>query len=206
MKRETLRRRILGWIQLLLTAFGIACLGLYGWILLDGWWLDRQVEIPSLDLTTPAAASVTPTAVTPTAEAPPPEPPAPGAVVGRVRVPRLDIDTVVLEGIENRVLRRAAGRIPGTRLPWEPGTVGVAAHRDTFFRDLRDVERGDLVELVTEHGTWSYRVRDFQVVDPGDVHVLEDGERPSVVLVTCYPFDFIGPAPRRFVVFADAAG
>lgn len=183
---KNLKLRVSGWIERLLAAAGVACLALYGLSHLDAWWLDRRVEIVHAAGTAEAPATLEP-----------------GAVVGRLRIPQLDMDAVVLEGTEAAVLRRAVGRVSTTRQPWEPGTVALAAHRDTFFRGLRDIEAGDLVQLVTERGTWTYRVTGFEVVDPEAVHVLADSERPRLVLVTCHPFNYIGSAPRRFVVFAD---
>lgn len=183
-----MKRRLLGWIQTLLAMFGAVCLGFCAFAYLDAWWLDQRIEIHGLDEASATGAAA---------------PREPGAVVGRVRIPRLDIDAVVLEGTEASTLRRAVGRISSTRLPWESGTVGLAAHRDSFFRALRRIEVGDLVQLATGHGTWTYRVTSLDVVDPGDARVLDDRDRPALVLVTCYPFDFIGPAPRRFVVHAE---
>ncbi|HVB38772.1 MAG TPA: class D sortase, partial [Vicinamibacterales bacterium] len=94
---------------------------------------------------------------------------------------------------------------PGTALPGQRGNVGVAGHRDTVFRPLRHVRRGDLVALTTPHGTFDYRVAWTRIVSPADVAVLQPTHRPSLTLVTCYPFYFVGHAPRRFVVRAVAA-
>lgn len=183
------KQRLLAGVQVLLTAVGVTCLAACGLNLLDAWWLDRRVEIRPPDEarpTAPAAAAVEP-----------------GAVVGRIRIQKLDVDAVVLEGAGASILRHAVGRIASTSQPWEPGTVGLAAHRDSFFRHLRDLAEGDLVGLVTERGTWTYSVTGSEVVDPEDVEVLADTDRPRLVLVTCYPFTYVGSAPRRFVVFAD---
>jgi sortase A len=127
----------------------------------------------------------------------------PGSVVGKLEIPRIGIDALVLEGDDAGILGRAAGHIPGTALPDDSrGNVGIAAHRDTFFRPLRHVRPNDLIILRTLTGTYQYRVHSTEVVEPGDTAVLENTGRPSLTLVTCYPFHFIGSAPRRFVVRA----
>jgi sortase A len=195
---ESSKRRLLGGVQLLLAVFGIASLGYCVFSYLDAWWLDQRVEIRRLNVVGRLEA---PSLEAPTAEAPAPL--EPGAVVGRIRIPRLDVDAVVLEGTEGTVLRRAVGRISSTRQPWESGTVGLAAHRDSFFRSLGEIEEGDLMQLATDYGTWTYRVTSIEIVDIDAVHVLADNGRPQLVLVTCYPFNYIGSAPQRYVVFAD---
>jgi len=129
-----------------------------------------------------------------------------GELLGRVDLARVGISTVVLEGTDERELEQAAGHIPGTALPGEDGTVGIAAHRDTYFRALRDVAPGDLVTLTTPDQVRSYRVATVQVVDPTDTDALADGAANRLTLVTCYPFNFVGSAPLRFVVTASEVG
>jgi sortase A len=110
---------------------------------------------------------------------------------------------MVVEGVDGGDLKYAAGHIPGTALPGEPGNVGIAAHRDTFFRPLRSIRRDDAITLSTLHGTYPYRVVSTDVVRPQDVEVLHPGPRDSLTLVTCFPFQYIGPAPKRFIVRAE---
>ncbi len=124
-------------------------------------------------------------------------------LIGRIEISRLDLDVIVVEGIDGKTLRRAAGHIPGTALPGELGNVGISAHRDTFFRPLRDVRRNDLIKITTPGGEFRYRVVSTRVVEPRDVTVLDSGEGESLTLVTCYPFSFVGPAPDRFIVRAE---
>ena len=109
---------------------------------------------------------------------------------------------MVLEGTDSRTLRRAAGHIPGTALPWQPGDVGIAGHRDTFFRPLRKICRGDDITLQTLQGSYHYRVQFTRVVDPTDTWVMSSSRGPTLTLITCYPFYFVGSAPKRFVVCA----
>lgn len=124
-----------------------------------------------------------------------------GDLVGRIGIERIDVSAIVLAGTSRRTLRRAVGHIPGTALPGEPGNVGLAGHRDSFFRELGDVEPGDHITLETIRGDVTYRVDSTFVVDPSDVHVLDPPENGEIVtLVSCYPFYYVGPAPQRFIV------
>jgi sortase A len=135
-------------------------------------------------------------------EAPPPEPGPQGSLVGRIEIPRLGVSAIVLEGVDKKTLRRGVGRIPGTSVPGEDGNVGLAAHRDSFFRGLRDIRKNDIVTLKTVEGTYNYQVEWTEVVQPEDTHVLDETEDPAITLVTCYPFHYVGPAPKRFIVRA----
>jgi sortase A len=130
-------------------------------------------------------------------------PPSPGAPVGRLEIPRLDVSAIVREGSDARTLRRAVGRIPDTAMPGTGGNVGLAGHRDTFFRPLRHIRVGDEIVLTTPRGRFRYTVRRTRVVDPDETWVLDPATGPALTLVTCYPFYFVGPAPRRFVVRAE---
>ena len=128
-----------------------------------------------------------------------------GAVVGRVDIPRIGVSAVVREGDDVTTLRRAVGHIPGTALPGETGNAALAGHRDTFFRGLRDIRNGDQVTLSTPAGTARYLVRSTRVVDPSEVSVLAPTYGSTLTLVTCYPFNYIGAAPKRFIVRAEIA-
>jgi sortase A len=129
--------------------------------------------------------------------------PAKGDLVGRLDIPRLGISAMVLEGDDDGTLKLGVGHIPGTALPGPQGNVGLAAHRDSFFRPLHGIRRTDEIELVTALRTYRYRVRDVAIVRPDDVAVLRDTGSPSLTLVTCYPFWWVGNAPKRFVVRAS---
>jgi len=126
-----------------------------------------------------------------------------GAVVGRLTIPRLGLSVIVVEGVEARDLEKAAGHIPGTALPGEPGNVGIAAHRDTFFRPLRTIRPSDAITLSTLVGSYRYRVVSTEVVSPSDIRVLDPTGQDALTLVTCFPFHYIGSAPERFIVRAD---
>ena len=109
---------------------------------------------------------------------------------------------MVLEGTGTKTLRVAAGHIPGTALPGAAGNVGIAAHRDTFFGPLRHVRPKDTIVLTTPYGRFRYIVDAIEIVDPTDVRVLHRTSNPELTLVTCYPFSYVGSAPKRFVVHA----
>jgi sortase A len=108
---------------------------------------------------------------------------------------------MILEGIDERTLRRAVGHIPGTPLPGQPGNVALAGHRDTFFRSLQNIRIDDEITLETLSGVYSYRVDSTEVVDPGETRVLDNSDDETLTLVTCYPFSFVGNVrPRKSVV------
>src|SRR5688500_14334753 len=121
-------------------------------------------------------------------------------LVGRLEIPRLGVSAMVTEGITEQALGRGIGHVPNTELPGEGGHVGLASHRDTYFRRLNAIAKGDRVRLRTPDGVFSYEVEWARVVDPDRIDLLEDTERPALTLVTCYPFNWVGSAPKRFVV------
>ena len=126
----------------------------------------------------------------------------PHEVIGRLAIPRLHVSAVVLEGDDDAALRFGAGHVPGTPLPAHPGNVGIAAHRDTVFRRLRNIAIRDVIQLTTPEGSYHYRVTSTEIVRPQDTGVLDSSTGDELTLVTCYPFSYIGPAPLRFIVHA----
>ncbi len=125
--------------------------------------------------------------------------PPPEAVL---RVQRVGLEVPVLEGVDDLTLNRGAGHIPGTALPGGLGTVGIAGHRDTHFRLLRRAAKGMDVRLIDRTGTYHYRVTSTEIVTPDQVGVLDIVSSPGLALITCYPFSYVGHAPKRFVVHA----
>ena len=123
-------------------------------------------------------------------------------VLGRLEIPTLGVSTIVREGEDARTLQLAVGHIAGTALPGAAGNMGLAGHRDTFFRRLREIDPGDVIRLVAVEGTYTYVVDSTQIVDPDDLWVLDPTPEPSLTLVTCYPFTYLGTAPERFIVRA----
>jgi sortase A len=131
--------------------------------------------------------------------------PAP-APLGVLRIPKIRLEVPVLPGTDDRTLDRAVGYIEGTAQPGTDGNLGIAGHRDGFFRGLKDITPGDVIELDTIQGSESYRVERTWVVDPEDVSVLAPTSTRALTLVTCYPFYFVGSAPQRFIVRAVVTG
>jgi len=124
------------------------------------------------------------------------------ALVGRLTIPRLHLRAMVREGTSEGTLRLALGHVEGTALPGHGGNVGVAGHRDTLFRDLRKIEKNDLIQFQTSAGSYAYQVVSTEIVKPQDVDVLRASYYPELTLITCYPFYYVGSAPDRFIVKA----
>jgi sortase A len=120
-----------------------------------------------------------------------------------LRIPKLHMELPVLNGTDAITLNRGVGRIPGTALPGQQGNIAIAGHRDGTFQGLKNVRTGDTIELLTTERTDVYVVDRIFVTDPTDVDVLATTAKPRLTLITCYPFHYIGPAPRRFVVEAS---
>jgi sortase A len=119
-----------------------------------------------------------------------------------LRVPKINLEVPVFNDTDDLTLNRGVGRIIGTARIGEPGNLGIAGHRDGFFRGLKDVGPLDLIELVRGKSTDQYVVTNVQIVSPDDVHVLDPTPVPTLTLVTCYPFYFVGSAPQRYIVTA----
>lgn len=128
--------------------------------------------------------------------------PRPDQLLGRLEIPRLKIRVMVREGDNSSTLEHAVGHIPSTALPGDPGNVALAAHRDTYFRPLRFIRKNDKILLSTLDGSYEYAVRSTKIVNPSDVSVLKASAPHELTLVTCYPFYYVGAAPRRFIVHA----
>lgn len=126
--------------------------------------------------------------------------------IGRIEIPRVKVSAIVKEGVDTTTLSRAVGHVPYTSLPGEVGNVGVAAHRDTFFRGLRNIREGDTIRVVTVDGVYLYQVADLKIVWPKNVEVLDPTPDERLTLVTCYPFNYVGSAPKRFIVQAKKVG
>jgi sortase A len=128
--------------------------------------------------------------------------PAAGTLLGRIEAPTVHMSASLLEGSDDATLSRGAGHIEDTPFPGEGGNIGVAGHRDTVFRPLRHIKVGDPLTVVAGGQTYRYTISKTLIVGPDDVYVLDPTAAPTLTLVTCYPFEFIGHAPRRFIVQA----
>jgi sortase A len=196
-------------VRILLLLIGVVCLGVYSYSYLyrtafqlyEAWYFDhdraepapavakkspvRPVLLPDPDRATPGFGRL-----------------GPGTVIGRISIPRLHLSAMVEEGVDDITLSRAVGHIPGTPLPGERGNVGIAGHRDTFFRSLKDLRPQDKIDFTTHSGRFHYIVESLTVVEPTDVSVLNSEEGQAMTIITCFPFQYIGNAPRRFIVHA----
>jgi sortase A len=170
---------------LLLLAIGLVCLALFLWHEFEARYFqaslsqafDEQRQRP--------------------AELPPQE-----GLVGRLEIPEIGLEVMVLNGADARTLRRGAGWLPYTARPGS-GNAAIAAHRDTYFRPLRRIKQGDIIHLTTLDGRYDFRVDWTAVVDPADTAVLGSTAKPTLTLITCYPFYYAGEAPQRFIVRAS---
>ncbi len=125
-------------------------------------------------------------------------------VVGRIEIPRVGVSAPILEGVDDATIRRAVGHFPETPLPGQDGNAALAAHRTTDFYGLRHIRIGDEVTVTSARGAFRYRVERTWVVKPEEVSVLDPVPGKVLTLVTCYPFDYDGSAPERFIVRARA--
>jgi LPXTG-site transpeptidase (sortase) family protein len=125
-----------------------------------------------------------------------------GGVIGELEVPRLGLKVIVAQGDSAGILRRAVGHIRETALPGQSGNVALTGHRDTVFRPLRNIRLGDAITFKTAAGDFRYQVESTAVVPPSDVSVLQPSSEPTITLITCFPFYYVGAAPNRFIVRA----
>lgn len=125
-----------------------------------------------------------------------------GTVIGQIQIPRIGLKAVIAEGDSPQILRRSVGHLPRTALPGQKGNIALAGHRDSFFRPLRNIKVGDEVLIKTHTDVFQYSVTDSAVVDPHDLGPLRSSEIHELTLITCFPFEYIGPAPKRFIVRA----
>ncbi len=210
--------RLLRYAELTLLICGVSLLLLYAGGLVYGrfsqayynWAFDRVLRGRPAPLVTfitetvwgraaPRADTTSPEVTTPRTSTPAY---APGALIGRLEIPSLDLSVMVIEGTGSKALSEGVGHIEGTPLPGQPGNLGIAGHRDSFFRGLKDISAENIITLTTFSGRYRYKVEETKIVRPSDTSVLDHTRTPSLTLVTCYPFYYVGSAPRRFVVRA----
>ena len=190
--------RIVRWIERGLVALGACCLLWVGATSLSAivYQVEHNASLERVGQFLPRPeADLAANVVRTTLEA--------GAPIGRLEIPRIGLTAVVAEGDDEKTLKVAVGHLPDTPLPWQEGNSALAGHRDSFFRPLRHIQVGDDIHLTTVRGTLRYRVTRYTVVDPADLWVLHPSPTAALTLITCYPFDYVGPAPRRFIVHAE---
>ncbi|MFN7922229.1 MAG: class D sortase [Bryobacteraceae bacterium] len=198
----------LDWTSHILVVCGLAGIGVFVWSRSEGWVYQRvQTAHFERSIAAPAAVTVEPArtpeprravAKRPRMLAPDP------AVLGEIEVPRLGVRAIVRDGSDPASLRRAVGHVSGSALPGAQGNSVIAGHRDTFFRALRRAERGDEIRLRLRNATVRYAIDSLVIVAPDAVEVMQPSEQARLTLITCYPFDWVGPAPRRMVIGAHA--
>lgn len=175
------------WIEWLLLGIGLGCLGVFAYETVEA----RRYQAKQAAAFARAAQAHAPVTVRT------------GGLVGMLDVPRLKLTTPVIEGDDESALKRAVGHLPDTPLPWEHGNSAIAGHRDGLFRPLRDIQVGDEVRFRTSRHELLYRVTKTAIVEPDDLSVLEPRQDAALTLITCYPFYYIGNAPKRFVIHAE---
>jgi sortase A len=179
------------WIAWTLIAGGLISLGNVGFDAARATVYQRQYQSALRDATQAQPSFAT--------RAAPPL----GDPIGWLEIPRIGLSAAVVHGDTDAILETAIGHLPETPLPWSGGNSALAGHRDTFFRPLRDIRLDDVVRLNTPHGNLEYRVREAFIADPEDVWVLDSTPAATLTLITCYPFHYVGNAPRRFIVRAE---
>ncbi len=192
----------MGWVRMLLFTVGVVCLGYYAYTVgnqqVYQWYenraFDRRIAQPAQTGSAPV--------------------PVEGSVIGRVSIGRLNLSAIVRQGVSSDTLSKAVGHVPSTAMPGQEGNFAIAAHRDTLFRGLKNIRSGDVVTFQTETGLFNYEVAATKIVKPTDVSVLRPdggglipaagGAKPAKLLtmITCYPFYYVGSAPKRFIVEA----
>jgi sortase A len=193
------RANLRAWASRGLFALALICLVYYSVVSVHTWRYQRAAKSRVEQMVSierpPATRAVVPTAAKPLKA---------GELIGRVDIPRLKLSAAVAEGDDDNTLGKAVGHLPDTPLPWQRrGNVALAAHRDGLFRKLEQIRIGDDVRLVTARGNYHYQVKKTHIVDPDDVWVIAPTTTPTITLITCYPFTFVGNAPRRFIVQAE---
>ncbi len=171
-------------VELLLWIFGALCAGYLGFVSIEA----RVARAASYSIVQD--------------EAVPEQRPPMAAVMGWLEIPALSLSVPVMSDFEPNSLLRGVGHIQGTAMPGGLGTMGLAGHRDTYFRPLRRIALGMRIDVTDGSGTYHYEVDSTEIVTPEQVRVLDIQDRPSMTLVTCYPFDYVGAAPKRFIVYA----
>ncbi len=184
-------KKLLAGLRYGLLCSGAVLLAISGFILAEArlWQIDQGRELEKLVKEEAKRAPV---------EARP----APNSLIGRMEIDRIGLSAIVLEGTDSTTLRRAVGHIPGSALPGQAGNAILAGHRDTFFRALREAQPNDTIRLTTPAGTYDYVIEATKVVDPNETSLLRSSQDSTLTLVTCYPFYYIGSAPKRFIVRA----
>jgi sortase A len=196
-------RRTRRWFSYLLMSGGALLLFFGGRELVESHLGQSQAEHEFEISPTPKPSPFHGTSDVGTSSSPPIGEPQLGDAIAKLTIPRLQTDLYVVEGDGARQLRRGPGHVRGTAMPGSDGNCIIAGHRDTHFRTLKDIQQGDEIVLETRAGKYTYRVETTQVVSPQNTKSLEPTDTAQLHLVTCYPFYYLGSAPKRFIVQAQ---
>jgi len=129
-------------------------------------------------------------------------PVSPDQLLTRLQIPKIQMDAIVVEGASRRELSEGPGHMKQTAQPGETGNAVITAHRDTFFRHIYELNKGDQIQVRRSGRTFTYEVTGKKIVMPEDISVIKPTNNPQLTLITCYPTYYIGPAPKRLVVFS----
>ncbi len=198
MMRESSTSRVARWLEICLWALGCLALGYCAFL-----WARAQYDQAEGNWALEHTLPGDPATVEPSSRAPSG---AEGSLVGRIDIPRLDLSAVVFEGTSDSTLERGVGHMSGSAAPGQRGNLVLAGHRDTFFRELRNIRRGDEVNILGPQGEFEYQVESTAIVEPDQTEVLKPSKDATLTLITCYPFHYIGSAPERFIVRAIKIG
>ena len=124
----------------------------------------------------------------------------------RVSIPKINLDVIVVEGTNHKALRVGPGHLRQTPAPGELGNSVISAHRDTFFRHIYELAKGDEIQVRRNGRTYTFEVTGKKIVQPNDVSILSNTPDARLTLITCYPTYYIGPAPKRLIVFSKLIG
>jgi sortase A len=187
-------------LELLLWSAAALCFGILGW----NQMLAMQADRASLQMISKPAAVGAQTRLPDSAGSglTGSGPTGNADVIGRISIPALGISVPMTAGVESESLLRGVGHVDGTAFPGGLGTVALAGHRDTYLRPLEHIARKMDIEVTDRSGTYHYEVQSWEIVAPETVDVLSIRDKPELVLITCYPFHYVGPAPKRFIVHA----
>ena len=187
------------WLERLLLLIAVVCIGYYAYVTVEAYAYQvyETRELDAILHSGPARETDQPRSAAPRRVEP-----TPGSTIGRIDIPRLGVSAIVRAGSDAKTLRLAVGHIPGTALPGEAGNVGLAGHRDTFFRPLRRIRVGDAITLTMANGDFEYLVESIAIVPPGDIDVIQPTSQRTLTLITCFPFSYVGAAPDRLIVRA----
>lgn len=191
-------RGALWWLQRLAVAVGLGCLVWVGMVTLRASLHDREQRSLFEQQRMVAVASAT-------ANTPPPSGmETSNGIIGLLEIPRLGFSEIVMHGDDDDTLTLAIGHLPDTPLPWQQGNSALAGHRDGRFRPLKDIRIGDGITIATRQGNLHYVLRETKIVTPDDLSVLAPTDTRTLTLITCYPFSYVGRAPKRFILKAEA--